>query len=131
MLGRTIQHPQLLDTAVAQVPHALLAGCARADDQSAMIVHAAEDALRQLYPGERDRNRPRADLCLVANAFTHLERTLEHAVQYRASRAVIESDSVGFAHLSENFRFAQQHGVKARRDTKQMVHRTAIAVAIQ
>jgi hypothetical protein len=44
---------------------------------------------------------------------------------------VIERDPGGFAHLSPDFRFAAQHGIKASRNAKQMVHRTAIAVAIK
>src|SRR5579872_3449824 len=96
-----------------------------------MTIHASEDALRQFYSGERHRNRTRADFRFVANTLAHLERALKHAVEYGARGAVVERDPVGFAHLSQDFRLAEQHGVETSRDTKQMVHRIAIAMTIK
>ncbi len=72
-----------------------------------MTIHPPENALREFYSCERHRNRPRANLRLVTNALTHLERALKHSVEYRTCGAVVERDPVGFAHLSQDFRFAQ------------------------
>ena len=131
MLGRAIQHAQLLDAAVAEMPHDLLAGCARADDQCAMSIQLAEDALGEFYAREGHRNGPRADLRLRSDALAHFESALKHAVEHGARCAVIERDPVGVAHLAQDFGFAQQHGVEPRRDAKQMAHRMAVPVPVE
>src|SRR3977135_757522 len=131
VLHRAIQDAQLFDSAVAQMPHNLLAGRPRPDNQRAMIIQLAKDALGQFYARERYRNRPRADLRLVANALAHLQSALEHAVENWAGCAVVASNPVGLANLPEDFGFPQQHGIEPGRDAKQMVHRAAVPVPVQ
>ena len=73
VLRCAIQHAQLLDAAVAEVPHDLLAGRARADDQRAMIIQLAENALGEFHAGKRHRNGPRANFRFVAHALAHFQ----------------------------------------------------------
>ena len=63
--------------------------------------------------------------------FPYFQSSLEHAVEHGAGFAVVQRDLVGIANLAQNFRFAQQHGIEPRRDTKQMPHGVAVPMAVE
>ncbi len=69
---------------------ALFARRARSDDQRAMIVQLSKNAFGKFYSREGHRHRPRAKFGFVANAFSHFQSGLEHAVEDRARFAAIE-----------------------------------------
>ena len=71
------------------------------------------------------------NLRFVAHALAHFESGLEHAVQHRPRFAVVERDLIGVAHLAQDFRFAQQHGIEPGRHAKQMAHGVAVPMAVQ
>ena len=70
-------------------------------------------------------------LRFVAYAFSYFQRGLKHAVEDRPRFAAVERDLVGVAHLAQNFRFAEQHGIEPRRDAEQMPHGVAVAMPVE
>src|SRR6202035_3784063 len=101
------------------------------DDQRAMIIQLAEYTLGQFYSRKRHRNRPRAKLRFVAHAFSYFQSGLEHAVQDRAGFAAVQRNLVRIAHLPEDFRFAEQHGIEPRGDAEQMPHGVAVTMPVE
>ena len=89
-----------LNSAVAQVPHDLLAVRARSHDQRSMGIQLAEDSLSKLHASEGHRDGPRSDFRLRANALADFESPLKHPLEHRTRRAMVQRDAVGFAHLS-------------------------------
>ena len=131
VLRRAVQNAQLLDPAIAQMPHHLLAGRARSDDQRAVIVQLAENAFGKFHAGKRHGNRTRAEFRFVAHALAHLEGRLKHAIEHRPGLAAVQRNLVGVANLSQNLRFAQQHRIQAGRYAEEMAHGVAVTMAVQ
>ena len=130
MLGRPVQHSQLLHAAILQMPHHLLTGSARPNDERAMIVQPAEDALREPHPRKRHGDGPRANVRLRAHALADFECALKQTIQHRSRSALLVREPVSFAHLAKNFGFAEHHGVEARGDKEQMPYRLAVIVVV-
>ena len=126
-----IQNPQLLDAAIAKVPHDLLACSARSDDQRAVIVQLAENPFRKFHPRKCNRNGPRAEFRFVPDALAHFKSGLEHAIEYGTGFATVKSDLVSIAYLAQNFRLAEQHGIEPGCDSEQVPHGMTVPVAIQ
>ncbi len=132
MLRRAVQHAQLLDAPVAQMPHHLLARRARADDQRAVGVQLAENTLGQFHSGRTPRKPAARRVPFpLRTRLPDFESALEHAVEDGSGFAVIESDLVGVAHLSQNFRFAEQHRIEPRGNAEQMAHGMAVPVPVE
>ncbi len=111
--------------------HDLFAGGAGADDEGAMIVELAEDALGEFDSGEGDGDGARADFGFVADALADFEGALEHAVEDGSGFAVIEGDLIGVADLAEDFGFAEEHGIESGGDAEQMADGVGVAMAVE
>jgi len=82
-------------------------------------------------PAGSHGHRPRAKLRFRAHALSDFQGTLEEAIQHRPCRALLVRETICFPHLSQYLRFAQQHRIEARRNSKEMPHGLLIVVVIE
>src|SRR5215467_1812917 len=121
----------MCDFALAKLRNYLLANGARSEYESATVMKLSEYALCQFYAGGGHGHRPRSKISLGAHAFAGLERTLEQTIENRPSGALLVRGPVGFPHLTENFGFAEHHGIEARGNAEKMPHGFAVVMVIK
>ncbi len=109
MPGSAIQQPEILDSAVAQMPYDALAGGACPEDQRALIAKPAQDLFGKFHAGKGHRNRVNSEACLATHPFAYLQGALEQAVQKAAGGAMIERATISGSHLAQDFGFPEQH----------------------
>ena len=81
---------------------------------------ASENPFGQLDRRRADRDRAARDGRLRAHFFRDVKGALKQLVQMPRSRAAAARRSVGFFHLTENLRLADDHGVQPAHDAEKM-----------
>ena len=97
-----------------------LAHLAGAEDDHVSAGEVAEDLPREGDGGEADRDGARPEVRFGAHALADGETRVEEAVEQRSGGFRLARGAVGFFHLTENLRFADDERVEAGGDAKQM-----------
>src|SRR5881394_2565613 len=122
---------KLRDPTIPKLRHHLLADRAGPQYQRFPFVQFSKNAFCQFHSGSSHRHWPRAKLRFRAHALPDFQSALEEAIQHGPRRAALVREAIRFPHLAQNLRFAEQHGIEPRRNSKEMLHGFAIVVVIE
>src|SRR5207248_1100198 len=104
---------------------------ARAEHQDTSAAQVPENFARQFHRDRADRDRAACDLRVAPDMLRNAKCPLEKTMQYWSRAAGFPRRRVGFFHLSENFRLADDHRVQTRHDSKEMLRASLAIVAIK
>ena len=121
----------LLDALRFHVQRRQLAHFAGADDEDRPALEVAEDLARERDCREADRDGARGQSGFRADALARGERRMEQAVEDRADRLRAGGERVGFLHLAEDLRLADDERIEAGGDAEQMAGRVEIGQIVQ
>ena len=130
-VARPVHHIKLRDTAIPQLRNHLLADRSRAQYQRLALVQFSKNPLRQFHACGSHGHRPCAKFCFCPHPLPDFQCALKQAIEHWPCRSVLVREPIRFPHLAQNLRFAQQHGVEPRRNSKKMPHRFVIVVVIE
>ena len=110
----------MLDALRLHVERRQLAHFSGADHGDVQPLDVAEDLLGEGDRGEADRHGARGQAGLGADALADGERRVKEAVEDRPDHLHLGRDGVGFLHLAEDLRLADDERVEARRDAEEV-----------
>ncbi len=90
-----------------------------------------EDLPRQAHGGEGHRHRAGADGGIGAHLLGHRKGMLEQTAQQAVHAAGLRGALVGAFHLTENLRFAEDHGIQAGGHAQDVAHRVGVLQVIE
>ena len=114
-----------------QVAGGEFAHLAGADDEDVLALQRAENLFGQFHRDRGDRDRRRSNGGLAAHALGDGEGAAEELVELSANRTDGAGGGIGFLHLAENLRFADDHRIEARSYAEQVPHRIFFAKFVE
>src|SRR6266699_6135134 len=111
---------ELSDPTIPEMRDHLLADRPCPQYQRLALVQLSENALRQFHASGSHRHRPCAKFRFRSHALPDFQGALEQSIQYRPGRAMFVREAIRFPYLAQDLRFAQQHGIKSCRNSKEM-----------